>query len=304
VAIRRLARAADVLLVAGLPFEATLAVAGSIRPAVVVRIPGDLVWERAHLDRRTTKGVEEFQEDPGSVRDSALHAVQAWIVRHADAVITPSQYLARIVAGWSVPAERLFVIPNAYYFAAIRSSHENPRVDLVTAGRLIPLKRVDALIRMSAEHGWTLDVIGDGPERNSLERLTAELGAVGVRFRGVLPAHEVPAAIARGKVFVLNSCVETFSHVLLEAMATAVPVVARAVGGIPEVVENGVQGWLVPVDDDGAFIAAISELLTNPEKRGQMGEAGKERVRSSFSLAAMAKRTEEVLAWAAESRAH
>ena len=223
-------------------------------------------------------------------------------MRRCDAVITPSAYLARIVDGWGVAPERLFVIPNACYFPSMGSSPQEPEVDLVTAGRLIPLKRVDDLIRMAVEQGWTLDVIGDGPERGALERLAADLGRDGVRFRGALPASEVPSAIAQGRVFVLNSLVETFSHVLLEAMSMGVPVVARSVGGIPEVVEDGVHGCLASLDDDDAFRSAISGLLADPDKRRRMGDAGKEHVRRSFSLDTMVERTEKVLLWAAESR--
>lgn len=301
-AVRQLAGQVDVLIVAGLPFEAAMATTGPGGPAVVHRVVGDLVWERAHLERRTTLGVEAFQKQAESRRDRWLHSLQTWVTRRGDAVMTPSRYLAGIVAEWGVNPGRIFVVPNACLREDSREDDRVPQTDLVTVGRLIPLKRFDDLIRVAAAQGWSLDIAGEGPERAKLERLAASLDARGIRFLGAVPIGEVRRVLGRGKLFVLNSVHETFPHAVLEAMEAGIPVVARSVGGIPEAIEDGIEGRLVPPHDDRALTAAIRELLEDPERRRRMGAAGLERVRRDFSFDTMVERTERLLVWAARNR--
>ena len=299
VAIRQLARQADAIIVAGLPFEASVAVAGVRRPALVMKLVGDLVWERAHLQGRTREQLEVFQGSAGPGRDRLLHSLQSLVARRADAVVVPSRHLGRLVERWGIERRKLFVIPNAYCGNVFPSVEETSKtIDLITVSRLIPLKRIDGLIRMAARRGWTLEIVGDGPERGNLERLALHVQARGVRFSGAISRDGVVAAIARARVFVLNSEYETFPHVILEAMAAGVPVVARSVGGIGEIVTSGIEGVLAPWDDDDAFEEAVSRLLSDRVARQRAGEAGRARVDRDFSMSRMVDRTERVLAWA------
>jgi glycosyltransferase involved in cell wall biosynthesis len=103
-----------------------------------------------------------------------------------------------------------------------------------------------------------------------------------IRFLG--NRRDVPALLAAADLFVLPSLWEGLPLVLLEAMAAGLPAVVTAVGGNPEVVENGVSGVLVPAGDEQALAAAMLSLLNNPLRRQQMGQAARERFDRYFSL--------------------
>ena len=125
-----------------------------------------------------------------------------------------------------------------------------------------------------------------------VERVRTERGNV-VWLQQMLPKREVIQLLSHATVFVCPSIYEPLGIVNLEAMACEAAVVASAVGGIPEVVEDGVTGLLVPLDDDFAetFAARVNELLADPERAKRMGEAGRRRAIERFSWSAVAAET-------------
>ena len=136
-------------------------------------------------------------------------------------------------------------------------------------------------------------IVGDGQQRPELERLTAELDLNScVLFLG--QRDDVPQILPLFDVFVLPSVKEGLPYALLEAMAAAKPVVATAVGGVPEVVVDGQTGLLVPPRDPEALAQAIITLLRNPGRARAMGEAGRQRVLEHFTVERMVAETERV----------
>jgi glycosyltransferase involved in cell wall biosynthesis len=300
--LRRLARNADVVLSAGLEFEAVLA-NGALRRPLVHRVVGDRVWERAVVTGRVTEAFETFQTSRHGLRLATLRAFRSWSIRRSDRVIVPSRFLARCVAGWGVPEERLAVVRNGVEpLDGLRP--EAPPLDarprLATHARLVPWKRVDWLIdTLRSVDGAGLLVIGDGPER---ERLAAHAGALGVArrvcFAGRCPRAEALALVAACDLFVLPSTYEGFPHAVLEAMSLGVPVVATAVGGTVEIVTDGVNGRLVPAADPGALHEAIATTLAAPATRARLAAGGRATA-ARFGIDAMVAGTEAVLAEAA-----
>ena len=119
--------------------------------------------------------------------------------------------------------------------------------------------------------------------RPALERQVQELGVGGlVEFLG--HREDVPQVLADTDIFVLPSRTEAFPNVLLEAMATGLPVVASDVGGIPELVEDGRNGLLVPVGDAQALAAAIVRLMAEPQLADALGEAARLAIESRYSF--------------------
>ena len=293
----RLGRTADVIYANGIYFETAIA-NKFLRKPLVMKIVGDEAWERSVRKGWTKDNFEDFQQRCQSWQAELLKRHRSWIVRQADKVIVPSQYLANWVVKWGVPPERIAVIYNAVEIPdgvkPLSVPLKTP-VKAVTAGRLIPLKRVDGLLEALREiPELGLVVVGDGPERPQLERMAQELGVSDrVYFAGQRSKEETLALMSACDFFVLNSTHEGLPHVVLEAMALGLPVVATAVGGIPEVVRDGETGVLIYSEDMlGKVLRALS---IDKELKQRLVERARRWVREYLSLEVMVALTEQVL---------
>lgn len=294
-----LAHHADVLFVNGLAIEATLANLALQKP-MVQKVVGDLAWERATGWRWTKDNFEDFQRKRYDLRIEFLKVLRTWWIRRAKKVIVPSRYLARWVARLGVPAEKIVVIYNAVKIPNDIRPTEVPLqtpIKVVTVGRLIALKRVDRIMKAVARlDGVGLVIIGDGPERASLEKLSQELGvAKRVYFAGQKSREETLSLMAGCDLFILNSTHEGLPHVVVEAMSIGLPVIATDVGGTSEVVEHRKNGILIPPDDENALRDALQELIHNPELRRELALQGQKVIQERFGLERMIEKTEEVL---------
>lgn len=148
---------------------------------------------------------------------------------------------------------------------------------------------LDAVARLAALD-WQLDLVGEGPLEAAIRARAARLGiAARVHFLGYLP--DAAPALARAQIFVLPSRSEAFPRSVLEAMRAGLPVMASAVGGLAEAVDNKVNGVLVPHSDAGALSAALGELIRDACRRNQMGAAGRHIYDSRFRLERMVEST-------------
>ncbi|HEX6200036.1 MAG TPA: glycosyltransferase, partial [Thermoanaerobaculia bacterium] len=136
-------------------------------------------------------------------------------------------------------------------------------------------------------------VVGDGPERRRLEERAASAGlGEAVAWTGF--RRDVPALLAAADLFVLPSRDDALPTVLLEAQAAGVAVVASRAGGVPEIVDDGATGVLVPPGEAAALARAVSALLADPAARGRLAQAGRRRARERFSMDAWLARLEAV----------
>jgi glycosyltransferase involved in cell wall biosynthesis len=129
-------------------------------------------------------------------------------------------------------------------------------------------------------------VVGEGPLRPALERQAAALG-LGRKVAFTGHRTDVPALLAAMTIFASPSLWEACQYNLLEAMATARPVVSTPTGVAPEVVIAGGTGALVPISDSEALAAALLEMLADPERAREMGRRGRDLIESRFSVEAM-----------------
>lgn len=170
---------------------------------------------------------------------------------------------------------------------------------LVSVARLVEKKGIEHAIRAVAalsQQGVQVNytIVGDGPLRPHLEQLAASLGVSNsIRFAGHQAQPDVIRMVNDAHLFVAPSVVsadgdeEGIPVVLMEAMAMGVPVVATHHSGIPELVEDGVSGRLVPERDDRALATAISEMAARPDRWAVFGAAGRARVLAAFDIAAL-----------------
>lgn len=231
-------------------------------------------------------------------------AIDKLHLRCMDHVVCVSQGQARKVRRAGVPPARISVIANAARLGAFAGPDPEAREQLeafcrrpgerivVGAGRLSREKGVPVLIAaaqrvVARDPGARFVVFGEGAMRPALARMIAEAGLDDYfalpGFRGDLD-RIMPAA----DLFVLPSFTEGLPNVVLEASAASVPVVATAVGGTPEVVDDGQSGLLVPPGDPERLAAAIDALLSDGERRRRMGAAGRRFVAEHFTFEAQA----------------
>jgi colanic acid/amylovoran biosynthesis glycosyltransferase len=171
---------------------------------------------------------------------------------------------------------------------------------LLFVGRLAGVKGLpillDAVARLRQSHPrLKLTVAGDGPDGEMLKDQSKRLGIeANVDFVGYQSQQQVRELLFNTDVFVMASFAEGVPVVLMEAMAARVPVVATQIAGVPELVENGVSGLLVPPGDAVALASKIDRLLHDKELRAELGRAGREKVSRDFNLHTEAEKLCEI----------
>lgn len=269
----RVARAADVVY-ASATYAAAAAASKLSRRPLVVKLVSDPAYERARRYGLFTGTLEEFQE-AGSVHVEALRRARTAALRRAQRVIVPSRYLAEFALAWGLDPGRVVVVPNPAPALGVEAADE--RRGFVFAGRLTRQKALDtALEAVARVPGAELLVLGDGPDRSRLERQAAELGLNGrVKFAGSVPRAEVLRALASAEALVLSSDWENFPHTAVEALALGTPLIATSVGGVPEIVTDGVNGLLVPPSRPDELAGAIERFLGSAELRERLAGAAR-----------------------------
>ena len=297
----------------GIPLD-SIPLAADVDPIAFIRLAGYLARRRprilhthlVHADvygqltgaltgvpvRVSTKhGFNEFRENPGfALGDRAIGSL-------ADTHIAISRGLARYLEevegfdGASFEIVHYGIEPDG-----LPRRYGRPEPRFLCVGRLIPIKGHIVLLRAFAEArrrvpGLTLDVAGRGPLEPALRALAKELGIEdAVRFLGYVAP--IQRAIEEVAVVVVPSLGEGFGMVALEAMERARPVIAAEIGGLGELVKDGVTGLLVPAGEAEPLADAIARLAGDLGLAGEMGEAGRRRALEHFLQERCTDRTE------------
>jgi glycosyltransferase involved in cell wall biosynthesis len=223
-------------------------------------------------------------------------------LRWIDRVVCVSERQAAKVRRAGVREDRLAVIRNAVRADDFPQPHpakrdalermfpKRPRRIVGAAGRLSPEKGFGVLAEAAACTDPNIGFIhfGCGPLRKQLEHRIAALG-IGDRFVLGGFSNDLDQFMPCFDALALPSFTEGLPNVVLEAFAAGVPVVATAVGGTPEVIEDGVSGYLVPPGKPVSLAERIHELLANDTARRAMGDQGRQRVLDEFTFEAQAR---------------
>lgn len=239
-------------------------------------------------------------------RDPIWRKAYRRMFRTVAGVIAPSQFLADQIALLGCPRDKLHVAPCGVDADTFRPAARDPNT-LLAVGRLVEKKAPHLTIasfgRISERYpAATLDVVGDGPLMARCQTLVTELKLGDkVRLHGARPPEFVAKLMSEASVFVQHSVTteggdtEGLPVALLEAMASAVPVVATRHSGIPEAVEDGATGMLVAEHDVGGMAESIATLLNAPAWAAEMGARGRQRVLERFTLEKTAQKLRDVL---------
>jgi glycosyltransferase involved in cell wall biosynthesis len=227
-----------------------------------------------------------------------LRYAERFVTRRATRVIAVSEAVRRHLLAIGVPDARIRVVYNGIDVArgdACRLEGPLPwpaewkdRLLIASVGNLIGYKGQRTLIEAFAKiragnPDARLVLIGEGPERAALEELAQRLG---VAADVAMPGHrtDVPALLRHCRIYVQPSRIEAFGIAAAEAMAAGVPVVASNVEGLPELVQEGETGLLVPSRDTDSMAEAVLSLAADPGRARDMGAAGRNRIEREFTI--------------------
>lgn len=234
-----------------------------------------------------------------------------FVLRNADALIALTEHMKKQMNKiLSIRREDIFVIPNGIDFefsnnylqkktSPFPKSSNNEKI-ILYVGRLEPVKGVRYLIQAMGilkDRGIRnvkLLIVGEGSERKYLEELVKKLRLEdSVVFVGKVPHKEIPAYMGLADVFVLPSLSEGFPVVILEAMAMGLPIIASRVRGLPEIIKEGENGFLVEPRNPRDIAEKINILLTNDDLRANMFRNNKEKAKE-YSWENIIKKLERV----------
>ena len=233
-------------------------------------------------------------------------------MRLSDLILAVSEGHKRILRDYGLASDKIQVIHNAVSVDAFQNSKmvdqgkevfrklnvPDESALVVSAGRLSPEKGhrylVEAIGMLQGSSNKTHFVFcGEGPCQKELEKQSKDLGISGIcHFVGF--RRDLKEIFQAMDLMVLPSLTEGLPNVVLEAFACAKPVVATDVGGVPEIVEDGINGILVPPKRSDLLAGVIKDCLAAPEKRRLMGEAGYQKVKSDFTFESQAQKLEAI----------
>jgi glycosyltransferase involved in cell wall biosynthesis len=272
-----------------------------------------------------------------SIRDRGVYLtpnqqrVQRYVCRLADSVLVNADSVKEWLVEDGYDPSKIVVIRNGIDMSGYdgRAPRVHGRPDggtrrefgvpasaplVAVVGRINPSKGLEYFLQAAARvHQRHPDarflIVGGGPDVGYRASLENSARTLGLADRVIFAGHrsDLPRIISDVTVSVLSSLSEAMPNAVLESMAAGVPVVATRVGGVPEAVEDGMTGLLVPPADAASLAAAVSRVLENPALALRLGRAGQQAVRTRFSMARMVESTEQLywdLLARKERRAH
>jgi len=217
----------------------------------------------------------------------AIKKLESEILPQLDGIIYTTDFMKRTIEQ-QIPqvAHVTSVVLPCFISPSVRPTQPKLIGDLITIGTLEPRKNQSYLLQILAEakqrgKQYSLTFIGNGPDFERLKNLSCQLNIdAQVTFLGF--QEQASTFLPNHKIYVHSALFESFGIVLVEAMAYGVPILAGAVGGIPEVFTDGVEGYYWPLTDPVAAAVILINTMEDIDTRNQMAQAAKERFSSQF----------------------
>ena len=225
--------------------------------------------------------------------------LQRLAYRCATKVVANSPAARRFLVQEGIAPESIAVISNGVDFASFAAREfTRPVRRFITVANLRVEKNHETLLAAASTllikyPDLEFLIVGDGPRRSALEAIARERH-LGARVRFLGHREDVPSLLAEADAFVLPSRSEAFPNAAIEAMASGLPIVASAVGGLLDLVDDGRTGLLIDPDDAHALAGALESLIADPARAARIGRAARAEVQQRYSFDRMVSAFEEL----------
>ena len=286
--IYKLGKNKDLIFVNGLGTETTIANI-FLKKKIIRKIVGDPVWERAYSKAKISESFDEFQVKNYGFSISIQKKVRSFSIKKSDIVVTPSQHLKNFILNLGFK-NKIEIINNGVFIPEENTNiFTNDQINITIVSRLVSHKNIEKIIRAISDLNNPLiylNIIGDGPELNKLQKISLESkNKNNIIFHGKLNRDDINHIFLKSDIYIQASNYEGLPHSLLEAMSYGIPVLCTPVGECKEILGNEDRGYILdlPVSKNN-IKSKISEIIGEKNIANKKGERGKDFINEKYNL--------------------
>ena len=286
--IYKLGKNKDLIFVNGLGTEATIANI-FLNKKIIRKIVGDPVWERAYSKAKISESFDEFQVKNYGFSISFQKKVRSFSIKKSDIVVTPSQHLKNFILNLGFK-NKIEIINNGVFIPEENTNiFNNDQINITIVSRLVSHKNIKKIIRAISDLNNPLiylNIIGDGPELNQLQKISLESNNKdNIIFHGKLNRDDINHIFLKSDIYIQASNYEGLPHSLLEAMSYGIPVLCTPVGECKEILGNEDRGYILdlPVSKNN-IKSKIIEIIGEKNIANKKGERGKDFINEKYNL--------------------
>ena len=286
--IYKLGKNKDLIFVNGLGTETTIANI-FLKKKIIRKIVGDPVWERAYSKAKISESFDEFQVKNYGFSISLQKKVRSFSIKKSDIVVTPSKHLKNFILNLGFK-NKIEIINNGVFIPEENTNiFTNDQINITIVSRLVSHKNIKKIIRAISDLNDPLiylNIIGDGPELNQLQKISLESNNKdNIIFHGKLNRDDINHIFLKSDIYIQASNYEGLPHSLLEAMSYGIPVLCTPVGECKEILGNEDRGYILdlPVSKNN-IKSKISEIIGEKDIANKKGERGKDFINEKYNL--------------------
>jgi len=286
--IYKLGKNKDLIFVNGLGTETTIANI-FLKKKIIRKIVGDPVWERAYSKAKISESFDEFQVKNYGFSISLQKKVRSFSIKKSDIVVTPSKHLKNFILNLGFK-NKIEIINNGVFIPEENTNiFTNDQINITIVSRLVSHKNIKKIIRAISDLNDPLiylNIIGDGPELNQLQKISLESNNKdNIIFHGKLNRDDINHIFLKSDIYIQASNYEGLPHSLLEAMSYGIPVLCTPVGECKEILGNEDRGYILdlPVSKNN-IKSKINEIIGEKNIANNKGEKGKDFITEKYNL--------------------
>ena len=286
--IYKLGKNKDLIFVNGLGTETTIANI-FLKKKIIRKIVGDPVWERTYSKAKISESFDEFQVKNYGFSISLQKKVRSFSIKKSDIVVTPSKHLKNFILNLGFK-NKIEIINNGVFIPEENTNiFTNDQINITIVSRLVSHKNIKKIIRAISDLNDPLiylNIIGDGPELNQLQKISLESNNKdNIIFHGKLNRDDINHIFLKSDIYIQASNYEGLPHSLLEAMSYGIPVLCTPVGECKEILGNEDRGYILdlPVSKNN-IKSKIIEIIGEKNIANKKGERGKDFINENYNL--------------------